>query len=398
MTDDGINKKEFIERATGPIESCEELSEEMIWSKHGTAIWKADRFVGSPYFYPVYKYQDLYSYSISNLILYKGSIHLNRRVVREVSKPDFLYYSGRDTIDLEIMRIGGPLIPHFRIKGPKEFAKRVGEAVRRDVSAAEMAHPGFMNVILCGGKDSLNLLLLHWKNPVLVASGPPNYELVKTFIADNGLNLDVIPLDDENTSIQEREILANCCRNNLEHCRYGYHLRELSRSFDKKVIFWNGQLGGQFMTTVWKRYSHYRTYIISAIVKRIAGACGKLLGRWAKHYLLEESTFTQRYFFKYLWDRGAMWQGAHQSIMRQLTDAIVLSAYHGKEMQIVLSEVDLCSSVQDDVRPMIGEWLHGSPVLYPSENPGPPLSEIRKGISHAEPFIEVLSSMGITIQ
>jgi len=397
MTDDGINKKEFIERATGPIESCEELSEEMIWSKHGTAIWKADRFVGSPYFYTVYKYHDLYSYSLLNLILHKGTLKLNRRVVQEASKPGFNYYSGMDTIDLEIERVGGTPKPEFLIKEPSEYARLLAKALREDISLAEDNHPGFTNIILCGGKDSQNLLLLPWKNPVLVASGSPNYELVKLFVADNGLSYDVVELDDKNNSLLELDILANCCRNNLEHCRYGYHLRELSYKFGNKVIFWNGQWGDAFTTPHWKTLTHGINYVYK-LVPRI----GMILGKWgrerSRYYLLEKTGYAQRYFFNILWHRGAMWQGAHQSIMRQITNAVVLSAYHGPAIKVVFSEVDLFSAVREDIRPMIGEYLHGSPVLYPSENPGPPLSEIRKGISHAEPFIKVLSSMGITIQ
>jgi hypothetical protein len=59
----------------------------------------------------------------------------------------------------------------------------------------EADHPGFASILLCEGKDSLNLSLLPWKNPVIVASASPIYNLVKAFTTDNDLSFDVISLD-----------------------------------------------------------------------------------------------------------------------------------------------------------------------------------------------------------
>ncbi len=92
-----------------------------------------------------------------------------------------------------------------------------------------------------------------------------------------------------------------------------------------------------------------------------------------------------------------MWQGAHMSIIRQLTNSLVLSGYHGRAVRRVVCQVDLNTAVQEDVRPIIGRYLHGSPVVYPTTNPGPPPSEIRKGISHIDAFVKMLSSCGVAI-
>ena len=85
------------------------------------------------------------------------------------------------------------------------------------------------------------------------------------------------------------------------------------------------------------------------------------------------------------------------SIIRQLTDALVLSGYHGPAVQKVWSQVDLNRAVQKDIRPIVGKYLHGGTVLYPSTNPGPPPSKIRKGMSHFQPFIKALRSVGISV-
>jgi hypothetical protein len=386
---------EMIERAKGPVESCGVLTEKKMWSKHGPTIWKADCFSGSPAFYPVYKYENYYSYSPLSLILLKGRFRLNHRGARKVPRPGFGCYSGMDTIDKEIMRIGGPLKPDFVIKHPDEYARQLAKAMRQDIIPIEAAHAGYTNILLCSGKDSLNLSLLPWKNPVVVASAPPNYDLVKTFMADNGLPFDVVRLRDDDSSLLDCEILVNCCRNNLEHCRWGPHLRELSQSFNGKVIFWKGQAGRSMMSSHWKElpYTH-------PPYEKILDIC-KLFTRgrtYRLQYLLENATITQRLYLRSLWYRVAMWQGAHMSIIRQLTDALVLSGYHGPGVRRVIYHVDWKRAVQEDVRPRIGNYLHSGPVIYPATNPGPPLSRIREGMSHLEPFLKILRSAAIPVQ
>ena len=50
-----------------------------------------------------------------------------------------------------------------------------------------------------------------------------------------------------------------------------------------------------------------------------------------------------------------------------------------------------------DVRPLIGECLRGSPLVYPATNPGPDPSEIRRGISGIVPFVEAIRRLGIHV-
>ena len=386
---------DLYEKWVRPIECCKTLTEGMIWDKNGPTIWKADRFVGRPVFYPVYNYNDYYSFSLLSLILHKGNLRVNKRWVQNASKSDFIYNSGDDTIDRDIKRIGGPPRCKCKIKSKKEYAIRSADALIKDVKEVEEAHEGYTNIILCGGKDSLNLLLIPWKNPVLVASASPNYELVKKFILDNGINFKTVELKDDNNSLIKSEILLNCCRNNLEHCRWGYDLKRLSSKFGRKIIFWKGQVGDTFMTPYWKTYSHppyvidkYSSYFFDFFHIR---------GRYFLKRFLDRIGLTQRLFFWSLWYRAAMWQGAHLSIIRQLTGALVLSGYHGSAVQKVISEIDLRYAVQDDVRPLIGNILHGCDVSYPPANPGPPKSSIRKGISHFKPFANAIESVGIPL-
>lgn len=390
----GETTAKWIMNLNSPIEFCEELSEDKMWSTHGTTIWRANRFIKLPHFYPVYRYNDLYSFSPLSLIVHKGVLRMNHEVIRTVSKPDLPYFSGAETIDREIRRIGGPLKPGFSIKRAEEYAKQIADAMRLDILSAESNNPGLSNIILCGGKDSLNMLLLPWKNPVLVASAPPNHKLVEEFMMRNGLKFDLVELRDDNSSLIDAEILADCCRINLQHCRWGHHLKEISQAVNGKCIFWKGQLGGQIMTDRdWRAYPNPPETGSTTLSGLFAILGGRGQYRFAP--FLEKAGITQRCFFKNLWYRGAMWQGAHMSIIRSLTNALVLSAYHGPAMRRVLSAVDLHNAVKDDIRPMVGRYLLGGEVTYPSENPGPPLASIRKGISGWEPFLKALTHAGI---
>ena len=48
------------------------LTEDMMWQEQGPLIWQADNFDGLPAFYPVYKWQNCYSYSLLALNYNEG--------------------------------------------------------------------------------------------------------------------------------------------------------------------------------------------------------------------------------------------------------------------------------------------------------------------------------------
>ena len=380
----------------GPIETGDELSEATLWSTHGGPIWRARRFRGAPNFYPVYRCGDLYSHSPLPLILHKGYLRIDRRTARRVARPGFLYAPGRRTIDCDIVRLGRPPRPTFSITSEEDYAQQLAEAMCADVRDVEARHPGYANVVLCGGRDSLTLLLLPWSNPVIVASAPPNHALVAAFVLEHRLDMPVIRLDDEDGSLLAQEILANCCRNALEHCRWAPALTRLSAAFDRRVIFWKGQLGSMQLTPYWAKYCH-PPYALVDLVRTL---CRPLRGRGERMLLrvLADSGATQRVTVRSLWHRGAMWQGAHMSMLRQLTDALVLSGYHGPAVRRVTAAVDLRRAVQRDVRPLLARILHGRPVRFPEVNPGPPLSQHRRGASHLAPFVRELAAIGVVVR
>lgn len=387
--------KRWIETIkTEPVRS-EELTEEQIWSDNQTQIWQARRFRGSPAFYPVYQWRDYYSYSPLMLLLKKGSLHIDPNVVQRVPVAERNYLSSASTLDREIQRLGGPMNPEFRIHTPEQYAQAIVEAMKKDIARIEAANPDYTNVILCGGKDSLNMLLLPWKNPVLVFSAAPNYVLVKQFLTDNALPYDIIELKDDDLTLLPQEILINFCRNNLEHCRWGPPQVKIAHDLGGNLIFWKGQLGGQLMTERWLDYTNPPDSDWTSL-KRVCSVWGGRGEYWTKRNL-KKFGITQRRAFRVLWDRGAMWQGAHMSMQRQLTGALTLSPYHGSEMRRVVEQVDLNRAVPYDIRLLIGELLYGKPVRYPADNPCPPPSTMRRGYSHLQPFLDVLKFAGIPV-
>jgi hypothetical protein len=386
------------ERIAAATEVCDELTDERVWSAHGTVVWRASRFTGAPSFYPVYRWRDHYSYSPLALILAKGTLSLNPRVTSCASRPSFMYYPGSETIDREIERIGGPPL---RASGrgvteSGEYAERMAAALRADLSAAQERHPDKRHVVLCGGKDSLNLLLGPWKRPVVALSAPPNFEHVRDFVRANDLPHEVRRLDDpRDDAVLEREILETCCRASLEHYRWGAHLQLIARELGGELIFWKGQVGDALTTPYWKTLCHppsgarrkaHRAYVFAEPFVP-AG----LRRRIARDVL-------EPYFRRTLWIRCAMFQGSHMSVIRAVSDCLVLSGYHGREMTRLVREVDFTDAVPEDIRPRIGRLLLGRDVRYPSENPSPPPSQLRVGLSHPDRFLELLARERFPVQ
>jgi hypothetical protein len=392
---------EIREQARGDIHRRDVLGERDLWDAQGPLVWSAPRFDGLPSFYPVYRWGDHYSYSPLALILLKGSLRVDPEVAERVRDPGWRFCTGSQTLDAEIRRVGGPETPGFEIDSPGAYVAELARAMREDAARVEDANPGATNVLMCAGKDSLNQLLLPWSNPVLVISAPPNHALVQAFLRDNRLDYELLELGDD-ASLLEREILCNLCRNDLEHCRWGPDLVRIARSLGGKAVFWKGQEGGRILSRRWKDLppAAYDQSTYTGYVPWLFGLTRLSFGRgeWKLRRLLERTGFTQRAFFRARWEVVAMWQGAHMSMLRQLTGSLFVSCYHGPSMRGVLSRVDMERSVGDgDVRDELGRALAGAAVRYPDTNPGPAPAAFRAGRSHLAPLLEAAHGARISI-
>ncbi len=376
------------------VRVCGTLTEDDLWLDPTTTVWKADRFVGQPRFYPVYRRGDLYSFAPIFLLAEKRRVELDRGFMATVEardRHDTAYYSGEATIDREIERIGGPTPFAPTIFRPEVYAERLAAAMVADTRRVEAAHPTARHVILCGGKDSLNMLLLPWRTPPLALSAAPNYALVRAFIADNRLANECRELRDEDRSGLAREVLYNTCLSQLSHCRWGGELRALAAG-PEQIILWKGQVA-TFLTPSWRAYVHYTDY-----GDRVRGYLESLVVRAALRVGARSiPEAQQRRVGETLWRRGAMMQGTHMGLLRALCDCLVLSGYHGPAVQAVVSAVDLPSCVRHDIRPRVGRILLGREVVYPRSNPGPPPSLFRAGRSDPAAWITQARASGLPV-
>lgn len=371
---------ELATRDAWTLRRAPEIDEEDLWLTPGPVIWQAERFRGAPMFYPVYRSGDLYATSPLPLIVHHGALEVDEAIARQVRK-QVRYLATNATIDRRVRRVGCPEMSTLELSDPAAYITAFAAATRSDIARVEAARPGFTNLVLCGGRDSLNLLLLPWQNPVLAVSARPNFPLVQQFVRDNHLAIDVLELEDRDASLLDSEIASNACRIGLDHVRWCAELRALAARFDRRAIFWVGALGDIFTTPKWRTYNHSFALARLRALPGLRGLAdtdaGPSLYAWTSYY------------------RGGMWQGGNMSLLKDITDALVLSAYHGPAMRALLARVDLRGAATTDIRPAIGEALAGGPVVYPTDNPSPPPSSFRQGRSHFAAFLEVLSRYGI---
>jgi len=360
--------------------------------------------LNAPHFAPLYKYNDMYDTSLINLIKAKGYINFNKEVEYFINNDKWLYLPSNYLIDNEIERIKPDFNLTNKISSYDEFMVTLKEAIIKDIKKAENDFKGYLNVIMCGGKDSLNLLLLPWENPVLVVSAMPNYLLVKQFIKDNGLNYKVIELIDKKPDIN-KEILINCCRLNLHmSCAWHKHLEEIATENDKKVIFWVGQLGDlllvkpgwinktntyPFLGCGFNYYKFYNTITKNIDTQRIRESVKFRIG----NHLID----TKKIFFKLLWKKYAHLQGVHMGIINEHTGAPVLSGYHGKNCWNVFTNTDYERVITRDLRSDFGRFLFNKTVIYPETNPSPGPYFQRKHISDTQSFLNAIQDVGIKV-
>lgn len=387
--------KRLIDRVEERTVECDTLTEADMTRRHGPAVWKAKSFVGDPHFYPVYRYEDLYSHSLLALILKKRRLNLDESVLKLADAPDFSCVQSFQVLDREITRIGRPHGCGFSITDVDVFAQRIADALRADTAAIEAANPGYKNVVLCGGSDSLNLLLLPWQHETIAISAEPNFEHVQKFVRENELNVKVMRLDDEYDRDElDDEILECCCRAELSHWRWGASLRRIAREMDKKLVYWKGQAGDLYMSTTWKVYMHPiepKKRLARRVYRKSSDYMPEVLARGIGRLL-------QPGVIRTSWNRTASFQGSHMGFIREIADCLTVSAYHGPNVMKVWEEADLASVAQHDMRPLVGRILLGRDVRYPGKNPGPAPSQIRLGLSRSHRFLDLIRKAGIEVR
>jgi hypothetical protein len=363
-----------------------------LWTRHGSYIFECADLEDDLNLYPVYKHGDLYSFSILPLIAAKGGLALNDDFIStnlldgsDVALPN-------PTIDRDIVRLGGPAIFGQSISNRAEFISTFAAAISRDIDEACAANPGKTHVILCGGKDSLNILLADWKAPVVAYSAEPNFPLVRKFVADNGIDIEVRRLDDIDPGEGlMREVAEASCLVDLSNWKWTTHLKKISADLDHQVVFWKGQVADAFLTNYWRSYTSSRSasykFFKKAYRKVARTAPGLVDPFFAKRAIADME--------QAVWERAGVGQGAHLGFLRSICNALFLSVYHGPRAYDVMRRVNFRALSHDDIRPAIGIALLGREVRYPAENPAPQPSRFRAGLRTVEHYADALRSLGI---
>lgn len=363
------------------MEKMQSLNISQMWYGDFDAVYRADSFQGEEYFYPIYRYENYYSLSPLKLIELKGKINFNKKILN-YCKDGIIdsYLPPNVFIDKDIVRISRVIKTKKLIGTEVSFIQHVKDALIKDIRIIEEKHPDAVIGVLAGGKDSLNLLLLPWKNETLALSAYPNYPLVKEFCDQNGGRIRVIEISGESSdtqSMREIDCKENCCRIGLQDVRWTLSIIQLKEKIkkdqNKELVIITGSLGDVFLTPNYKTYQSIHNNFQRRLINR----------------------FTKNRIFSEFHLRGAQWQGCYHGILRGSAGIANYSAYHGPNMIEVLKKVNLKNSVKRDVRPQLGYLLKGEKVHYPVENPSPPSWNKRKEYSRIERFIDLMEADNI---
>lgn len=384
----------IFESALEPF-AVDSVSMDSIWSTHEHYLFTSEKIGEISSFYPIYQHETCFSFSILPLVLRKKRLLLNQSFVDrflggagDVAQP-------APVIDREIRRLGAPPQLRQEISDRSVFAEAMAEAMNADIRDVCARNPGKAHAVLCGGKDSLCILLADWPAPVIAYSAEPNFPLVRRFVADNGLEIEVKRLEDPEPSPEglTREIAEASCLVDLGHWKWTEHLRRIAMERNGEIVFWKGQMADATLTEYWRSYTHrtggayqYARKAYRKIARYMPGPMDALFARQAIADLQRT-----------MWLRGAVAQGGHLGFLRSICNALFLSAYHGPRTADVMCRIDLKALAKDDLRPDIGRALLGRDVNWPESNPAPPASHFREGKRSLEAYLTALTACGVEI-
>ena len=228
------------------------------------------------------------------------------------------------------------------------FIDKEAELLKKHINAIEKLYPDAIHIAEVGGKDSQIILLIpklskNW----YVFSAQPNYPLVKQFIELNNIDINMIYTSDGEDELWdekfiEEKIVALDGLQALLHLRWGKSHREMVKEFgDKKVIFWDGDSGGNLNSPL--------------NINRLA-----------------RGNRTQEMFFRYFWTCSPLHQGATHQYYKHL-GMMRLDIYSLSQLwEDVFMQYNPINILKRDIRKQLGDKIFGKPVKWIDENPAPP--------------------------
>ncbi len=205
-------------------------------------IYRTKEVRNENYLYPAYYLKEgddyVVSTSVYNLIRYKKRFIRNPKFQATLFyRPSFL------TIDSEIKRVRT-----FGRRSTKEITdkdtivKKAAQLIQGYVTEMEERYPGYVHILLMGGKDSENIILTKRNERWVVVSAAPNDTLNDRFLKDNGIKVDrYMPISNktDNTFLLQ-EVMASDCSCGIAHFRWVKILNNLIEEFDGKIVLWMG--------------------------------------------------------------------------------------------------------------------------------------------------------------
>lgn len=300
-------------------------------------VYRAKSVEADNYLYPMYYFMDGDDYIISTSVY--GLIHYKKRFIRNPRfqatrfyRPTFL------TIDQEIRRVRTTYRRSTLELTDKDSIVKLGARLIQDyITQIENRFPGWVHILLMGGRDSENIILAKRTERWVILSGEPNALSNKEFIKDNGIKIErFIALSNEtdNTFLLE-EVMASDCMYDIAHFRWVRQIYDLVKEYDKKALIWIGTDGDG----IFKRNINHRDKDYYAVHDLHLGTA---MGVW------------------------------HQ-MLKNLLNILVISPYQSPTFlnELFYRFDPYFVDSAGDVRPEIGEILFGEKVKYPLKNPTP---------------------------
>lgn len=371
------------------------ISNTSLWLSGSNEAVSADQFVCDSDLLPVYQLGERYSTNPLSLVRETGELHLRRDYLRKhhLSKGN---HTLRDGIADTRLRMFTRPVVGTQVSEESDVNEEVTRSKLRDLADAiqlgvrrfEERFPDATHYIMVGGKDSLNLLLLDWKCPVTAISAEPNYPLVKKFVQDNELGIEVVKLEDP-APRPDLEMLHNFGRLDMEHARWLTHLQQFVDSHDRTVL-WSGLVMDIVLKHDWRRIVKRHTNAITRPIQSVAR------NNAPTHKMLPLGLGYRMRLAQAISNSCALLQGSNGSILQSLFNCHALSPYHLPEVLPAMSRWDILG-VDRDWRPDLGELWHGRPLIYPEANPAPVESKIRTPLNSGPDFLRVVQEAGIKI-
>jgi len=225
-------------------ERLEEITNYDLFMKPN-GVYRARSIKADNYLYPMYYLNEGKDYVVSTSVY--GLIRYKRRFIRNPRfQTTYFYRPTFLTIDKEINRARTEYRRStLELKDKDDIVKLGARLMQEYVTEIEEKYPGWVHILLMGGRDSKNIILAKRKAKWIALTAHPSIDANKAFLKNNAIELErFVPVENktDNTFLAE-EIVASDCSFDVAHFRWVKELDGIIREFGGKAIIWIGTDG-----------------------------------------------------------------------------------------------------------------------------------------------------------